>query len=53
MGRFYDVISGIGLLILVFLFLNNGDRTVNIISQLGKSGVNTIRTLQGLDANMY
>ena len=50
MGRFYDILSGIGLLILVFLFLNQGKQTVSVIAELGTSAVDTIRTLQGLEA---
>lgn len=40
-------ISGIGMLIFVYLILKNGSSTVNIISAIADSGTSAIRTLQG------
>lgn len=42
-----EIVSGMGILIAVFLFLNNADATVSIIKQLGSSSTGMVRTLQG------
>ena len=40
-------ISGIGVLIFVYLVLRNGDESVNIIRAIAESGTSAIKTLQG------
>jgi hypothetical protein len=47
MNRFFDIVSGMGFLILVYLFLNNGQSTVSIIQTIGSNTTSGIRTLQG------
>jgi hypothetical protein len=47
MNRIFDVISGMGILIAIFLFLNNGNSTVSIIQTIGSNTTSGIRTLQG------
>ena len=47
MNRVFDVISGMGILIAIFLFLNNGQSTVSIIQTIGQNTTSGIRTLQG------
>lgn len=46
-GTIIEIVSGIGLLIAIFLFLSNADSTVNVIKQLGTSSTSMIRVLQG------
>jgi len=40
-------ISGIGILIFVYLILRNGTESVNIIKAIADSGTSAIKTLQG------
>jgi hypothetical protein len=47
MNRAFDIISGMGILIAIFLFLNNGNATVSIIKTIGSNTTTGIRTLQG------
>jgi hypothetical protein len=47
MGKIFDVISGMGILIAIFLFLNNGNSTVSIIQTIGQNTTAGIKTLQG------
>ena len=42
-------LSGIGILIFVYLVLRNGDESVNIIKAIANSGTSAIKTLQGRD----
>jgi hypothetical protein len=42
-----EIISGIGLLIAVYLFLHNGTKTVSIIDSISKNSISGIKTLQG------
>lgn len=42
-----DTIAGIGLLIGIFLFLNNGSATTNIINAIAQNSVSGIKVLQG------
>lgn len=44
MGKIF---GGVGVLIGIYLFVANGDKTVSIIKTLGTQGVEGIRTLQG------
>lgn len=46
-SKIITVLSGIGLLIFVFLLLSRGDETVDIIKTIADSSVSGIRTLQG------
>lgn len=41
------VLTGTGLLIAIYLFLSQGDRTVKIIDTLASNSIQGIRTLQG------
>lgn len=47
MNRIFDVVSGMGILIAIFLFLNNGNSTVSIIQTIGQNTTAGIKTLQG------
>lgn len=47
MGRFFDIVSGMGILIAIYLFLNNGNSTVSIIQTIGANTTSGIKTLQG------
>ena len=40
-------LSGIGILIFVYLILRNGDESVSIIKAIANSGTSAIKTLQG------
>ena len=42
-------LSGIGMLIFVYLILRRGDETVSIIKAIANSGTSAIKTLQGRD----
>jgi hypothetical protein len=46
-NKIFDVIGGIGVLIAIFLFLNNGGATTKIISSLASNATAGIKTLQG------
>lgn len=41
------IVSGIGLLIGIYLFVKNGDQTIKIIDSIGKNATAGISTLQG------
>jgi hypothetical protein len=45
--RIGDVISGIGLLILVYLLVKNSTESARIISSIANASTSTITTLQG------
>ncbi|MCZ8507026.1 hypothetical protein O9895_18570 [Clostridioides difficile] len=47
MNQIAKVLSGICMLITIYLFLSKGTQTVNIINSLGKNSVSGIKTLQG------
>ena len=49
MGRIVEIISGMGILIAIYLFVKNADGTASIIRQLGASSSSMIRNLQGRD----
>ena len=49
MNHLSEWLSGIGLLIFVYLILRNGDETVDIIRAIASSGTSAIKTLQGRD----
>lgn len=49
MNHLSEWLAGIGLLIFVYLVLRNGDKSVNIINAIAKSGTSAIKTLQGRD----
>lgn len=42
-----EICSGMGILIGIYLFLNNSTATASIISSLGTSTTKTVKTLQG------
>lgn len=43
------IVTGIGLLIGIYLFLSNFTATTNIINAIGKNATSGIKTLQGRD----
>lgn len=47
MNKVFEVVSGIGILIAIFLFLNNYKATTSIISSISSNAVSGIKTLQG------
>ncbi|WP_215586102.1 hypothetical protein [Bacillus mycoides] len=47
MGRILGVISGIGLLIALYLFLSNARQTTQIIDSMAGNAVSGIKVLQG------
>lgn len=47
MNKVFEVISGIGILIALFLFLNNYKATTSIIQSLATNSISGIKTLQG------
>ncbi|HDR7311505.1 TPA: hypothetical protein QCX08_004013 [Bacillus cytotoxicus] len=47
MSRVLGIISGIGMLIALYLFLNNARQTTQIIDSIAGNGVKGIKTLQG------
>lgn len=47
MGTIAKVLSGTGILIGIYLFLTNYKATTSIISQLGSTYTNSVKTLQG------
>lgn len=47
MGRMLGVLSGIGMLIAIYLFLSNSRQTTQIIDSIAGNGVKGIKTLQG------
>jgi len=49
MNHLSNWLSGIGLLIFVYLILNKGDESASIIRAIANSGVSAIKTLQGRD----
>ena len=47
MNQIVTVLSGIGVLIGIYLFLSKGTQTVNIINTIASNSINGIKTLQG------
>jgi hypothetical protein len=47
MHDFLKIVSGIGLLIFVFLLLNNAGATTSIISTIATNSISGIKVLQG------
>lgn len=47
MGTITKVISGMGILIAIYLFLSNYTATTKVISQLGSTTVGVTKALQG------
>ncbi|MCU5087553.1 hypothetical protein OCA23_30290 [Bacillus cereus] len=47
MGRVFDVVAGIGILIGIYLFLSNGKQTVSVINAIAGNSISGIKTLQG------
>ena len=45
--KIIEVLSGIGLLIAIYLFLTNGTKTVAIVNSIAENSVKGIKTLQG------
>ncbi|CAM2914889.1 hypothetical protein [Erysipelothrix tonsillarum] len=49
MKKILTILTGIGILIGIFLFLNNWSASVSIINAVGKNATAGIKTLQGRD----
>lgn len=47
MNKIFDVISGMGILIAIYLFVKNWNGTVKIINALSKPSIELVETLQG------
>ena len=47
MGTLYKVLSGMGVLIAIFLILNNAGASIQVIDVLGKNSINMVSVLQG------
>lgn len=47
MSSIIKVLSGVGVLIAIYLFLSQGKQTTNIINSIGTNGNKIIGTLQG------
>lgn len=47
MNKVFEVISGIGILIAVYLFLSNYKATTSIISSISTNSISGIKVLQG------
>lgn len=47
MNKVFDVVSGIGVLIAVYLFLSNSAQTTSIINTIATNTTSGIRVLQG------
>ena len=47
MGSVYKVISGIGILIAMYLVLSNATQSTQIISTISSNAINGIQVLQG------
>lgn len=46
-SRIVEVLSGMGILIAIYLLLSNGEQTTSIIRQLGNTVTGSVKTLQG------
>lgn len=47
MGTLYKVLSGMGILIAIFLILNNASASIQVVDVLGKNSINMVSVLQG------
>lgn len=47
MGTLYKVLSGMGILIAIYLVLSNASASVKVVDVLGKNSINMVSTLQG------
>lgn len=47
MGTLTKALSGIGILIAIFLVLNNASSSVKVVDVIGKNAINGISVLQG------
>lgn len=47
MNKIVEVLSGIGILIAIYLFLSQGSTTVKIIESISGNMINGIQVLQG------
>lgn len=47
MNKVFDVISGMGLLIMLYLFLKNSTGATNLIKAIGGVTTDVVSTLQG------
>ena len=47
MGKIMEIMSGIGILIAIYLFLSNAGNTVKIVDSVAGNMLNGIQVLQG------
>lgn len=52
MSSITKVVSGVGVLIALYLFLSNATETSDIINTIGKNSINGIAVLQGRTAQV-
>ena len=46
-GKIMTVLSGVGVLIAIYLFLSKSSETVSIVKTLGTQSINAVQELQG------
>lgn len=46
-GKIMTVLSGVGVLIAIYLFLSHGNETTSIVRTLGTQSINAVQVLQG------
>ena len=47
MSYLYKVLCGMGVLIAIFLILNNASASIQVVDVLGKNSINMVSVLQG------
>lgn len=47
MGKVMEIISGMGMLILVYLLVTNSKSTATVVNSLGSNLTSTVKVLQG------
>lgn len=47
MKHITEILSGIGVLIVIYLFLSKGDNTIKLVNSLMTNAVNGVKVLQG------
>ena len=52
MGTLYKVLSGMGILIAIFLILNHASASIQVVDVLGKNSINMVSVLQGREVQI-
>ena len=52
MNTLYKVLCGMGVLIGIFLILNNASASIQVVDVLGKNSINMVSVLQGRDTKI-